>query len=120
MDKASDSLQVFALVTRLCHLSLLVSPSFRIAHFLQLQILINSTDAHARATAAADLAAGADPASLHSGSCMLIIFAAVSCEYQFAEWLLSVNAAGALHDVFTLLLTCEGEVLRHVCHAGDA
>jgi hypothetical protein len=51
---------------------------------------------------------------------MLIIFAAVSCEYQFAEWLLSVNAAGALHDVFTLLLTCEGEVLRHVCHAGDA
>ena len=50
---------------------------------------------------------------------LLLIVAAVSCEYQFAEWLLSVNAPGALHNVFALLLSCEGEVLRHVCHAGD-
>jgi hypothetical protein len=50
---------------------------------------------------------------------LLLIVASVSCEYQFAEWLLSVNAPGALHNVFALLTSCEGEVLRHVCHAGN-
>jgi hypothetical protein len=43
----------------------------------------------------------------------------VSCDYQFAEWLLNANADGALHDIFSLLSTCEGEALRHVSHAGD-
>lgn len=46
------------------------------------------------------------------------IVCAVSCEDLFAEWLLSDGADGALLDIFSLLSTCEGEVLCHVCHAG--
>ena len=86
-----------------------------------LQILVNSAEPHARSIAAADLAAGnfcihVVPFSSH----ICIHSTAVSCEYQFAEWLLSADAGGALLDVFSLLSTCEGEVLQLVCHAGDA
>jgi hypothetical protein len=111
MDKASDSLQVYpvALLNNfpVCR-SLLPHP----------QILITSADAHARSIAAADLAAGAnifiDSFSVH----VLLIASSVSCDYQFAEWLLNSKGDGALNDVFSLLSTCEGEVLHHVCHAG--
>lgn len=51
-------------------------------------------------------------------SCTHRIASAVSCEDLFAEWLLSDGADGALVDIFSLLSTCEGEVLCRVCHAG--